>query len=163
MAAIHVRSWEIAYRGLIPDAILGAHSIDARERQHREALGSPEPERARFVAEREGRVIGFAMVGPSRDDDAPQDAGELQSIYVDPADIGSGAGRQLLARATDELRARRYREMMLWVLPGNMRARRFYEAAGMATDGGEKTEEVRGALLPHLRYRMSLQDEHTRG
>ena len=42
---------------------------------------------------------------------------------------------------------------MLWVLPANARARRFYEIAGWAADGSERTMEVLGVVVPEVRYR----------
>jgi RimJ/RimL family protein N-acetyltransferase len=45
---------------------------------------------------------------------------------------------------------------VLWVLPGNARARRFYEAAGWTLDGFERTAEVMGIVVPELRYRRRL-------
>jgi RimJ/RimL family protein N-acetyltransferase len=42
---------------------------------------------------------------------------------------------------------------VLWVLPGNARARRFYERAGWAADGTEKTSEAFGVSFDEVRYR----------
>jgi GNAT superfamily N-acetyltransferase len=72
-------------------------------------------------------VVGFALVGPAQD---PAGAGQLYAINVDPDHWGTGAGRALLAAAQAELVRLGYREAVLWVLPGNACARRFYEVAG---------------------------------
>jgi hypothetical protein len=42
---------------------------------------------------------------------------------------------------------------VLWVLPGNAGARRFYELAGWVADGSERTSEVFGMTVPEVRYR----------
>jgi class 3 adenylate cyclase/MFS family permease len=42
------------------------------------------------------------------------------------------------------------------VLPGNRRARRFYEAAGWVADGAERSAEVQGVVVPEVRYRRRL-------
>ena len=46
-----------------------------------------------------------------------------------------------------------FAESVLWVLPGNVRARRFYERAGWTADGAEKISEVFGVTVPEVRYR----------
>ena len=46
-----------------------------------------------WVAEAEGRIVGFAAVGPSRTGD---DSGELYAIYVLPEAWGTGAASQLM-------------------------------------------------------------------
>jgi hypothetical protein len=50
-----------------------------------------------------------------------------------------------------------YTEAVLWVLPDNARGRRFYELAGWTTDGTQRTSEVRGVVVPEVRYRRRLQ------
>ena len=100
-------------------------------------------------------MVGFAVVGPAED---PKGAGELYAINVDPDHWGTGAGRTLLAAAQAELTRLDYTEAVLWVLPDNARARRFYEVAGWTTDGTQRTIEVLGVVVPEVRYRRQLQD-----
>ncbi len=42
------------------------------------------------------------------------------------------------------------------MLDTNVRAQRFYEAAGFAPDGAVKVDDTRGFPLRELRYRRSL-------
>ena len=44
--------------------------------------------------------------------------------------------------------------MTAWVLEGNARAQRFYEAAGMRLDGGRKVEVEEGADLDYVRHAL---------
>jgi hypothetical protein len=46
---------------------------------------------------------------------------------------------------------------VLWVLPGNHRARRFYEVAGWVADGTERTDEVLGVVVAEARHRRRLE------
>src|SRR5207247_1971155 len=103
--------------------------------------------------EEDAEVVGFAAVGPASD---PPDAGELYSINIDPDHWGGGCGRELLATAERELGSRGYQEAVLWVLPGNARALRFYGSAGWSPDGGERTTEVLGVEVFEIRYRRDL-------
>lgn len=157
LAVIHVETWRAAYAGLIPDAVLAGLSIEAREQGWKNRLLRPDsPDHHTFVAELDGRLVGFASIGPSRDVDRRVDDGELYALYLDHTAWGRGIGRALFAHAIAHLRARGRNAVTLWVLTGNARARRFYEAAGMRADGGVKDEEVGGAALPHVRYRLPL-------
>ncbi len=47
-------------------------------------------------------------------------------------------------------------EVTLWVLDSNVRARRFYEAGGWSTDGGQKLDESRGFPITQVRYRRTF-------
>ncbi|RAS29045.1 hypothetical protein BCL80_107157 [Streptomyces avidinii] len=50
----------------------------------------------------------------------------------------------------------RIRDITLWVLKENVRARRFYERAGFRPDGAEETFEAGGARVPEVRYTRPL-------
>ena len=112
-----------------------------------------EPARDVFVAEEDGRVVGFVGTLPSRDADAE---GELGEIYAVPEAMGRGVGHALMAAALAALRARGYADAILYVLDDNPRARAFYEREGWALDGAEKTDEFLGLQVRELRYRVSL-------
>ena len=147
---IRVHGWRVAYRHILPAAELDALPIDASRWQDR--LRKPPAGWTTFVAERDTTVIGFAAVGPSRDE---QGLGELYAIYVDPAAWSGGAGRALIACAEERL-SQNYSVATLWVLTENPRARRFYELAGWRPDGTVKTQDRWGAETEELRYRKEL-------
>jgi GNAT superfamily N-acetyltransferase len=151
---IHVETWRSAYAGQLPDEALASLGVEERQRWWRESFGREWPAgSAVFVAETDGAVVGFAGVGRSRDEDV---TGELYTIYVDPRHWGTGAGRALIRRAEESLRASGFDEALLWVLDGNERAERFYRAGGWTRDGGRKTEELHGIELQEVRYRKPL-------
>ncbi len=152
MGRVHVRAWQMAYRGLMPDEYLDGLSSEERERMWSEALSQRDTSRLVLVVEDDDDVVGFAAVGPSAD---PR-TGELYSINVDPDGWGSGHGRALLSAAEAELATLGYGVAQLWVLPGNRRARHLYEAAGWAPDGAERTIEVLGVVVQEIRYHRKL-------
>jgi GNAT superfamily N-acetyltransferase len=149
MGRLHVRAWQAAYRGHMPDAYLDGLRPEQRAAYWEGALGRERGRGAILVATRAGQVVGFATVGPARD---PEGAGELFAINVDPDHWGTGAGRALLAAAEAELARLGFTEAVLWVLPANARARRFYEIAGWVADGASRTDEVLGVAVPEVRY-----------
>jgi GNAT superfamily N-acetyltransferase len=147
---IRVRTWRTAYRHALPPEELDALPIDETRWRHR--LEEPPPGWSTYVAEHDGRVVGFTAVGPSRDE---RGIGELYAIYVEPEQWSTGAGRALILRAEERLREE-YAEATLWVLEDNPRARRFYERAGWVLDGARKAEDRWGVRAPEVRYRKRL-------
>lgn len=92
-----------------------------------------------WLAEDEGRLIGFAAV--------KQDW--LDHLYVDPVWHGRGVGRALLMAAQKDAE-----ELSLWTFQANVQARRFYERHGFRlvelTDGSGNEE-----CTPDAHYRWT--------
>jgi GNAT superfamily N-acetyltransferase len=99
-----------------------------------------------------GQVVGWAAFGPYRGEQEGAADGELYALYVRPDRIGTGAGRALTSAVIDESARQGRRRLLLWVLADNVRARRFYAAAGFVPDGAEVIEEIQGVPLRELRY-----------
>jgi GNAT superfamily N-acetyltransferase len=129
-AALQRACWREAYGPYVDGALLEARVgneqpwIDAWVRQL--AVGPP-----RVVAEVDGELVGFAVAGPSRDEE-PVAADELYAIYTRAAWWGTGLGR-LLWEAV-----RPAGSCSLWVLEANVRARAFYERHGFVADGARE-------------------------
>ena len=135
LADINLRGWLLAYEGFVDRAVMLEAGGLLEERFR--ALGDPADPRRVLVAEAtDGGVRGFVSVGPSRDDDAPADVGELHAIYVDPEAVGTGTGHALLIRGEETLRALGFVAATLWVFERNARARRFYERHGWTVEPG---------------------------
>ena len=156
MGRLAVRAWQAAYRGQMPDAYLDGLRAEDRAAYWDGVLRREGRRGVVLVAERDGEVVGFAAAGHSPD---PEGAGELFAINVDPAQWGTGAGRAMLEAAQAELDRMGFAESVLWVLPGNARARRFYEIAGWVADGASRTAEVFGVMVPEVRYRRRSTSE----
>jgi GNAT superfamily N-acetyltransferase len=159
VADIHVRAWQEAYRGLIPDEFLD--ELDPEDRAARYTFESDDADApTTLVAVQEGEdcgeiILGFATFCRSRDLDAP-DHGEVVALYVDPDRYGSGVGRMLMAAARRRLWEAGYADALLWVLDGNDRAARFYEGEGWAPDGATRVEEPYGVVSNVRRFRRPL-------
>jgi GNAT superfamily N-acetyltransferase len=125
-AAMHAACWREAYTPYADPDLLAARLADtdgwvaAWTRQLAE--GPP-----RVVAEADGELVGFAVVGPGRHHgDA---ATELYAIYTRAAWWGTGLGQRLWdAVRPDE-------PCCLWVLEDNARAQAFYARNGFVADG----------------------------
>lgn len=154
IARIHVRTWQAAYRGLIPDDYLDGLDPVKRAVSWKGLIGAPNV--LVLVAVRGSRVVGFCSLVPSRDAAAPPEIAELSSLYVDPREWRRGAGSSLMTAALDHAGSHGFKVVTLWVLSSNARARCFYEMAGFEPDGVEKQDERLGFPIHELRYSRAL-------
>lgn len=158
---VHVRAWQAAYAGIMATSFLDGLDEAAwgrawRQRLDDRAAGRGEPGVGLLVAEHPaaGVVAGIATLGPERDGDGTR--GELWMINVDPAAWGLGVGSALLTEVEARLAARGFARATLWVVAGNTRARRFYEARGWTSDGTCRREDIGGRPVDECRYTKPL-------
>ena len=154
VARVHIRSWQVAYRGFIPDNVLD--SLDPKERAQRYNFATRDPQKPRTILAMERRaVLGFATTAPSRDADLPEH-GELCSLHVDPELWGRGIGAALIVAARTHLTEVGFQNALLWMLAANDRAARFYAIDGWKPDGVRKTDAQRGVVLDEIRLQRPL-------
>jgi ribosomal protein S18 acetylase RimI-like enzyme len=176
VAELHVRSWQEAYKELMPAEFLAA--LDPRDRAGRYRFGGEEgPTTVLALSAGEGGegdpsltnrevrpgspsppsepLLGFVTFGESRDDDA-KGLGEVYALYVDPASHRGGVGRMLMADARGRLLESGFGEVILWVLQGNSRARSFYEGEGWRPDGTSRIENPYDIVSTVDRFRRAL-------
>lgn len=152
LAEIHLAAWREGCRDILPDELLLGVSVDRRTREWTQWLAAPGS--WSFVAEHEGRPVGFATIGSLRANGRPvRSTAELRRLYVDPEHWRGGIGRGLHERILTEAHARGFTQLVLWVLSRNRRARAFYAALGFEPDrtrcvtiGGHPVDETRYCL-----------------
>ena len=93
---------------------------------------------------------------PARDADAGKSVGELAALYVDPKEWGKRIGAALIQAARSRLSERGFQKAILWILVGNVRAQRFYEADGWQFDGMRRADQVWGVTVDEARMVRSL-------
>jgi GNAT superfamily N-acetyltransferase len=143
IADIWHRGWRDGHLGNVPDA-LAAHRTP-ESFVVRTAAHLPDT----TVAVVRGEVAGFIMVGGD----------EAEQVYVSAAHRGAGVAAVLLAEAERQIAAAGFAEAWLAVVPGNARARRFYEREGWHDAGGfdyEAATATGSVLVPCRRYAKSL-------
>ncbi|HTR76083.1 MAG TPA: GNAT family N-acetyltransferase [Solirubrobacterales bacterium] len=181
VAEVHVRSWQEAYKELMPAEFLAA--LDPRERAARYEFGGGEEAPTTLVAVEVGEegsgvtpsltnsvevrsgvtpdpverapLVGFVTFGSSRDEDA-RGLAEIYALYVDPERYGGGVGRLLMAEARGRLAELGFEAAVLWVLRGNERARSFYRREGWSPDGTSRVEQPYGIVSTVDRFRRDL-------
>jgi GNAT superfamily N-acetyltransferase len=158
---VRIESWRAAYAGVIDQRVLDAMDLDreAAQRAERWDEHHSDPRSAELLAEVDGVPAGWAWLGPSIDDDLPED-GQIFAIYARPGYWSVGVGHALLTDAEERLRATGFARAHLWVLEGNERAASFYERHGWREDGTAKDDDrlIRGTHPQTLRERRRIRD-----
>lgn len=144
IAGLHVRSFQSAYAGLIPENHLRSLDASARESIWSDRIvGARDLARHILVTGVAERLVGFIYYGPSPDaDDDPTEVGHVFSVHVDPGLTGGGIGSNLLAHAVKIMAQTGFVEATLWVVETNPAARRFYERLGWRPDGARQREHL---------------------
>jgi GNAT superfamily N-acetyltransferase len=130
VVALWYRSWHASLPGL-----RHPHPIEAWHRRFREEIAQQE---AVWVAERDGRLVGFLALYEAR--------GYLDQVYVEPELRGQGIGTALLAQARRLCPS----GLTLHALQANMAARAFYARHGFV-EGPPGVNRVNGQ--PNVEYR----------
>lgn len=88
------------------------------------------------VAEKEGKMVGYAKLGPPHLPFEPRgEAAELRQLYVVEEMKGQGVAHTLIDWVIEGARDRRADHLYLSVFTENHRARRFYEKLGFEAEG----------------------------
>jgi GNAT superfamily N-acetyltransferase len=154
IARVHVRAWQAAYRGIVPDERLDAMTVSHRAQRWEEWLRHGLAGMFTYVAEAEGELHGFCTVRDVEDQaDLDGPGREIVSVYVDPGSLRRGVGTALLYRSLDRLRDEGWTDVRLWVFAANRTARAFYARHGFETDG---STQIRIAAVPEVRMWRSL-------
>lgn len=158
IAAVHVASLRVAYRGQIPDHLvhLVVDPLDVEKRTRGWQGWLERAQTSTVVGRDHGRVAGFCTLHPMPVEAARGVTGEIAAIYVMPSHWRRGIGRRLCETTLAEAGTRRFAEVVVWVLESNERARHFYRSLGFRTDGETRVFlESSGASLHELRLRRN--------
>jgi len=153
---VHVETWQSAYAGLLPDAMLANMSDVRHSAMWSKTLSNRSEVRGVFVADdSDAGVVGFGSCGPVRDtpeglDGTEQRVGEVYLLYVEPDFQNEGIGRRLLDALFRQLRADGFDTAILWMLAENP-TRFFYEGLGGQLVG-ERTDTFSGADVDEVAF-----------
>ena len=153
---VHSESWRLTYAGLLSPRYLATLDVEELAEKWRRRLGDTSGG-SLAVAEEAGEVIGFALFGPASEEDLEDGfAGEIQMLYVLPANQRRGHGRALYQHAVRDLSARRLFWLVVWVVEHNHAARAFYRRLGLTADGSRRTDVLGGQPVEVVRYAGAL-------
>lgn len=154
IAAVHIASWQAIYRGHLSDHLLDNLSLSQRKKEWQ---GYLEVGTIAWVIESENKIVGFASICPTRDhDDDSKRVVEISAIYLLPQFWRKGLGKKLCKTVFNAVIEKGFKEVTVWVLAGNLNARRFYESLGFFETGDTEIDLIGGESLQSVRYRKTL-------
>lgn len=148
---VYEESWRFAYKHIIPQSYLDSIPV-GRWAPHLRKEGM-----YTLVMLEKDSVIGTSSYCESRFPEF-SGMGEIVSIYLLPEYMGKGYGRLLLQAAVEELKKSGYREIFLWVLEENHRARAFYEKNGFVQSDRYLEDTIGGKQLREIQYCYSVKE-----
>lgn len=158
IAQVHIRSWQHAYRELMPKEYLDSLYRTLHQRALYWANAIQAGDSTLLVAELDKQIIGWISVGASRDlDAAANNAGEVMALYVLQEHWHTGISPALWHAGLQSLIEQGHCRLTLWVLLRNDRAIRFYRKAGWVEETGTRRPLARGGVtLEEVRYRCPI-------
>ena len=119
IAEVWFRGWRDGHLGLVPEELVRVRTQESFLPRAAERVGTT------TIAVVDGAVAGFVTVV----DD------EVEQVFVSGEHRGTGVAGRLLAAAEERVRANGHDRAWLAVVPGNARARAFYEREGWSDEG----------------------------
>lgn len=146
IAFVHIDSWRTTYRNIVSDDFLNGLNVQTKSNFWEIALTTKSNNI--FVAESDGKIIGFATGGQSRDKN--EFDSELYAIYVLQQHQRNNIGRLLLTATAKYLQTSGHSSLYVWVLADN-NSRTFYERFGGKLFD-KKEIEIAGQQLTEIAY-----------
>lgn len=128
IARVHTESWQISYRGILPDAVLDKIDVGQRLASRERILQARSGLHLVAYDVTHGDIVGFCDAGASRGE--PRYDGEVYAIYFAHHAKRYGLGSEMFDQVRDWLPTCKMQSMIVWVLANNPHACRFYEAMG---------------------------------
>ncbi len=154
IANVHVKGWQTAYQNILSEKFLSNISFENRKKFWEQILSNSAPNQQVWVAEHEGKIIGFASGGKAINLQLPEYEGELYAIYILESERGKGMGEELFYKIKNFIKEKGMNNMFLIVLKENP-YRKFYEKMG-GIKIGEQTVKMDGKELEEYIYGWKL-------
>jgi len=146
---VHAKSWHAAYTGIVPQELLEKFTPEKRSEVFKKIM--PTRPEEYYVAYLNESPIGIMIIGTTLDEDTKPNTGEIMALYVLPEYWGRKYGKALMDFGVNRLYKLLCKDITLWVLERNIRARRFYEKYGFIAEGATRAITI-GTPLTEVRY-----------
>ena len=140
---VYFESWKIAYQNLLPQTYLDSLTV--------ENCTPDKVSENDIVLVGHDNVLGVCHISQARSRDKKV-WGEIVAIYLLPEIWRNGAGSELLQYSLGKLKKNRFKNICLWVLKDNIKARKFYEKNGFQLSRNERDVEIAGCEVREVEY-----------
>ena len=156
MAEVKKRSWEVAYKDIVPESyIKERHKNNLLRTRTEQMLNDEYHKQFQYVILLDDVIVGVMSVAPAHGDDADDAIYDLQAIYLHPDYYRQGIGSTAMEFAFDIARKLNKTAMILWVFKDNINSINFYKKNGFVPDGKTRILEY-GKPLNAIRMRKEL-------
>lgn len=156
LVKIHSESSLAGFKDIIPaDALHEAFSVERRTKRFISELTEGVPKTA--ISFENNEPAGFISFGKCRYGNNDKSWIEIWRVYLLPKFWGSGISRELMEWGFNEIFQDNFKNIELWVLEENLRARKFYEKMGFKPDNKFQMINM-GRELKEIRYIKSFQN-----
>ena len=152
MAEVIMRSWEIAYKDIMPPEYIREKNA-ARPEQYNRVI--TDENTSSYVIRRDNKTVGVMRIDSPQDGDTDGSCYELHNIYLHPDYFRQGIGTLAMGFALKKARELGKKTMLVWVNSENANAIKFYEKCGFAADGRVREQDV-GKKLTSVRMRKTI-------
>lgn len=140
---LYLASWKAGYKGLLPQDFLDGLTAERWEGKFLDE-GS-------FVAVEDGKIVAHCHARAA-DEPKMRRWGEIHTMYTHPDYWKRGYGSAVFEQAEKWLSESGFDDVYLYVLEGNERAKRFYNAHGYLPNGDTLCCDIGGVIVTDYRY-----------
>ena len=131
IASIHVKSWDSAFEGLMPERYINSYTLEDRNSEWLKVLESGSE--SVIIVENKSRLVGFLSYSESEDSLGTL---VLSKLYLCPSIYGKGVGYLLMKELESKAKAEGIELISLYVLDNNQAAINFYSKHGFEFGDG---------------------------
>lgn len=135
MAEIHMKSWEIAYKDIIPIDFINEKN-STRHSLYKRVI--TEENMNSYIILDGDKEVGIFKIADPQDNDLGDDFYELHYIYLHPDYFRLGIGTKVMEFVCDKVRCLNKKAISCWVLADNVNSIQFYDKCGFIPDGASK-------------------------
>jgi len=137
MAEVGMRSWEAAYKDILPADYIREKNA-TRPGQFKRVI--TDENETSYVIQLDGKTVGIMKIDERTDDDLTDEYYELHYIYLHPDYFRQGIGAKAIDFAMQKACAMGKKFLVIWVIESNANSVKFYEKCGFLRDGCSKIQ-----------------------
>ncbi|RXZ71543.1 GNAT family N-acetyltransferase [Fusobacterium necrophorum] len=163
LANIHSLTWQAAYKHIFSDTLLKSLRQDNKFLERKEKFKKDIEKNSSidiFLLETffNGKMekVGFLVLSSLKLQKRNNHIAEIIALYILPEFWGQGFGKVMMEFSIERFQRFHAKEIILWVLKDNKRARSFYKKFGFVSTGEER--ELPIEHVPEIEYKLIIKN-----